>query len=72
MLLDIILINLEGRVEDMRVGYSLGYSDHERMECWIPHGQSKAVNRTRTLNFRRAEVWPLQKIYLGESHGLKL
>lgn len=38
VLLDIILINQEGLVEDMRVGYSLGSSDHERVECRILHG----------------------------------
>lgn len=61
VLLDILLINQEGLVKDMRVGYSLSYCDDERVEHQILNGQSKAVNRTRTLNFRRVEVWPLQR-----------
>lgn len=60
-MLDIILINQEGLVNEMRLGDSLGYSDHEMVKLWILHGQSKAVKRIRTLNFRRAEVGPLQR-----------
>lgn len=60
-MLDIILINQEGLVKDMRVGDSLGYSDHEMVELQILHGQRKVLNRIRTLSFRRAEVGPLQR-----------
>lgn len=45
-------------IEDVKVGYSLGFSD--MVEFRILHGKSKAAVRTRTLNFWRALLWPLQ------------
>ena len=38
-LLDLVLINKEGLVENMKVGGNLGYSDHETVEFRILRGR---------------------------------
>jgi len=53
-LLDLVLTNKEGLVEDVKVGGSLGSSDHEVVEFRIEHGGSRAISRIKTLDFRRA------------------
>jgi len=54
LLLDLILTNKEGLVEDVKVGGSLGCSDHEMVEFRILRGGSRAISRIKTLDFRRA------------------
>ncbi|GAB0205201.1 hypothetical protein GRJ2_002985700 [Grus japonensis] len=54
VLLDLILTNKEGLVEDVKAGGSLGYSDHEMVEFRILRGRSRAISRINTLDFRRA------------------
>ncbi|GAB0177486.1 hypothetical protein GRJ2_000213900 [Grus japonensis] len=54
VLLDLVLKNKEGLVEDVKVGGSLGCSDHEMVEFRILHGRSRAISRITTLDFRRA------------------
>ena len=54
MLLDLILTNKEGLVEDVRVGGSLDCSDHEMVEFRILRGRSKATSWATTLAFKRA------------------
>ena len=54
VLLDLILTNKEGLVEDVRVGGSLGCSDHEMVEFRLLRGRSRATSRITTLDFRRA------------------
>ena len=54
VLLDLVLTNKEGLVEDVKVGGSLGCSDHEMVEFRILHGRSRAITRITTLDFRRA------------------
>ena len=54
VLLDLILTNKEGLVEDVRVGGSLGCSDHEMVKFRILHGRSRAMSRVTALDFKRA------------------
>jgi len=53
-LLDLVLTNKEGLVEDVKVGGRLGCSDHEVVEFRILRGGSRAISRIKTLDFRRA------------------
>ena len=53
-LLDLVLPNKEGLVEDVKVGDSLGCSDREMVEFRILRGGSRAIGRIKTLDFRRA------------------
>ena len=54
MLLDFVLTNKEGLVEDVRLGGSLGCSDREMVEFRNLHGRSRAMTRVATLDFNRA------------------
>uniref|UniRef100_A0A493TN05 SGNH hydrolase-type esterase domain-containing protein n=1 Tax=Anas platyrhynchos platyrhynchos TaxID=8840 RepID=A0A493TN05_ANAPP len=54
-LLDLVLTNRDGLVRDVKVGGSLGCSDHEMVEFQMELGKgSKAKSRIATLDFRRA------------------
>jgi len=53
-LLDLVLTNKEGLVEDVKVGGSLGSSDHEMVNFRILRGGSRATSRIKTLDIRRA------------------
>jgi len=63
-MLDLVLTNKEGLVEDVKVGGSLGCSDHEMIEFRILHGESRAVSRITTLDFKR-DNFGLFKVLLG-------
>ena len=52
-LLDLVLTNKEGLVEDVKAGGRLGCSDHETVEFRFLHGGSRAISRITTLDFRR-------------------
>ncbi|KAJ7400195.1 hypothetical protein BTVI_107529 [Pitangus sulphuratus] len=65
VLLDLLLTNQEGLVEDVKVGGSLDCSDHEMVELRILHGGSKAVSRTRALNFQRANFDLFKDLLIG-------
>jgi len=54
VLLDLVLTNKDGLVEDVKAGGRLGCSDHEMVEFRILRGGSRAVSRITTLDFRRA------------------
>ncbi|GAB0209097.1 hypothetical protein GRJ2_003375400 [Grus japonensis] len=54
VLLDLVLTNKEGLVGDVKVGGSLGCSDHEMVEFRILRGRSRTMSRITTLDFRRA------------------
>ncbi|GAB0204057.1 hypothetical protein GRJ2_002871300 [Grus japonensis] len=54
VLLDLVLTNKEGLVGDVKLGGSLGCSDHEMVEFRILRGRSRAISRITTLDFRRA------------------
>jgi len=53
-LLDLILMNKERLVEDLKVGGILSCGDHEVVEFRILCGGNKAINRITTLDFRRS------------------
>ena len=53
MLLDLVLTNKDRLVEDVKVGGSLGCSDHEMLEFSIMCGGSRARSRINTPDFRR-------------------
>jgi len=53
-LLDLVLTNKEGLVEDVKVGGRLGCSDHEMVEFRILLGGSRAISRIKTLDLRSA------------------
>ncbi|GAB0209947.1 hypothetical protein GRJ2_003460400 [Grus japonensis] len=54
VLLDLVLTNKEGLVGDVKVGGSLGCSDHEMVEFRILRGRSRTIIKITTLDFRRA------------------
>jgi len=55
MLLDLVLTNKEGLVEDLKVGGSLSCSDHEMVEFRILRGGSRTISRIKTLDLRKAD-----------------
>jgi len=54
VLVDLVLTNKEGLLEDVKAGDSLGCSDHELVEFRILCGGSRETSRITTLDFRRA------------------
>ena len=64
-LLDLVLTKKEGLVEDVKVGGSLGCSDHEMVEFRILCGGSRAISRIKTLDFRRANFGPFKELLGG-------
>ncbi|GAB0205958.1 mitochondrial enolase superfamily member 1 [Grus japonensis] len=67
VLLDLVLTNKEGLVEDVKAGGSLCCNDHEMVEFRILHGRSRAVGpqETQTMEVRekvcQKEDFPLVK-----------
>ncbi|PKU47503.1 hypothetical protein llap_2145 [Limosa lapponica baueri] len=64
-LLDPVLTNEEGLVEDIKVEGNLGCSDHGKIEFRIVGSTHKAISRTETLDFKRANFVLFKKL-LGE------
>ena len=64
-LLDIVLTNKEGLVEDVKVGGRLGCSDHEMVEFRNLCGGSRAVSRIKTLDLRRANFGLFKELLGG-------
>jgi len=64
-LLDLILTNKEGLVEDVKVGGRLGCSNHEMVEFRILRGRSRAISRIKTLDFRRAKFGLFKELLGG-------
>ncbi|PKU29506.1 glycerol kinase [Limosa lapponica baueri] len=56
-LLDLVLTNEEGLVEDIKVGGNLGCSDRVKMEFRIMDSICKSISRTDTLDFRRILIF---------------
>jgi len=54
VLLDLVLTNTEGLVEDVKAGGNLSCSDHEMVEFRILCGGSRAISRITALDFRGA------------------
>jgi len=53
-LLDLVLTNKEGRVEDVKAGGRIDCRDHEMVNFRILHGGSRVISRIKTLDFKRA------------------
>ena len=54
-ILDLLLVNREGLVGDVKVGGHMGHSDHEMLDFSILVEPDRGVNRTATLDFWRAD-----------------
>jgi len=54
VLLDLVLTNKEGLVEDVKFGGSLGCNDYEKVEFRFLHGGSRVISRIKVLDFRIA------------------
>jgi len=54
-MLDLVLTNREGLVENMKLKGSLGFSDHEVVEFEILRAMRRARSEFTTLDFRRAD-----------------
>jgi len=66
-LLDLVLINKEGLVEDVKVGGRLGCSACEMVEFRILRGGSRAISRIKTLDLRRADFGLFKELLGGIS-----
>jgi len=64
-LLDLVLTNKEGLVEDVKVGGRLGCSDHEVLELRILGGGSRAIGRIKTLDLRRTDFALFKELLEG-------
>jgi len=64
-LLDLVLTNKEGLVENVKAGGRFGCSDHEIVEFRILHGGSRTISRIKTLDFRRAKFGHFKEILGG-------
>jgi len=64
-LLDLVLTNKEGLVEDVKVGGTLSSIDHEMVEFRILHGGSRAISRIKTLDLRRANFGLFRELLGG-------
>jgi len=64
ILLDLVLTNKKRLVEDVRVGGSIGSSDHEIVNFKSLCGRSKGISRIKTLDFKR-DKFGLFKELLG-------
>ena len=64
-LLDLVLTNKEGLVEDVKVGGRLGCSDHEMVEFRILRGGSRAISRIKSLDLRRANFGLFKELLGG-------
>jgi len=64
-LLDLLLTNKKGLVEDVKVGGRLACSDHEMVEFRILHVGSRAISRIKTLDLRRANFGSSKKLLGG-------
>jgi len=64
-LLDLVLTNKEGLVEDVKGGGRLGCSDHEKVEFRILCGGRRAISRIKTLDFKRANFGPFKDLLGG-------
>ena len=54
-ILDLLFVNREGLVGDVKVGGCLGHSDHEMLDFSILVEPWRGVSRTATLDFLRAD-----------------
>ena len=52
---DLLFVNREGLVGDVKVGVHLEHSDHDILDFSILAEPQRRVSRTATLDFRRAD-----------------
>jgi len=64
-LLDLVLMNKEGLVEDVKAGGRLGCSDHEKLSFRILRGRITSISRIKTLDFRRANFGLFKELLGG-------
>jgi len=64
-LLDLVLKNKEGLVDDVKVGGRLGCSDHEMVEFRILRGGSRALSMIKSLDLRRANFGLFKELLGG-------
>jgi len=64
-LLDLVLTDKEGLVEDVKAGGRLGCSDREVVEFRILCGGSRGISRIKTLDFRRANFGLFKELLGG-------
>ena len=64
-LLDLVLTNAEESIREVKIGGSLGCSDHALVEFVISKNVDLAKSRARTLCFRRANFQLLKKLLSG-------
>jgi len=67
-LLDLVLTNKEGLVEDVKVGGRLGCSDHEMVKFRILRGGSRATSRIKPWTSGGLTL-PSSRSYWEESRG---
>ena len=72
-ILDLLFVNREGLVGDVKVGGCLGHSDHEMLDFSILVEPWRGVSRTATLDFWRADFnffrTMVERVALGGSFG---
>jgi len=66
-LLDLVLMNKKGLVEDVKAGSNLGCSDHEMVEFRILCGGSRAISRIKTLDLKRPKLALFKELLGGIS-----
>ena len=64
-LLNLVLTNAEERVREVKIGGSMGCSDHALVEFVILKNAGLAKSRARTLCFRRANIQLLKELLSG-------
>jgi len=64
-LLDLVLMNKEGLVEDVKAGGSRSCSDHEMVKFRILRGGSRAISRIKTLDYKRANFGLFKDLLRG-------
>jgi len=64
-LLDLVLTNEEESIRDIKIGGSLGCSDHALVEFVMLKNAGLAKSRAKDLCFRRANFRPLKELLSG-------
>ena len=63
--LGLVLAKEEESIREVKIGGSLGCSDHALVEFVILKNAALAKSRARTLCFRRAKFWLLKELLSG-------
>ena len=65
MILDLLVTNASELIGDIKIGGSLGCSDHALVEFAVLRGMGQAKNKVRTLNFRKANFQLFKELVNG-------